>query len=71
MKFIRTWWRIITCQETPMEKAQRAIKGAKKDSQWLGERPFSDKYGYGGSAESSRFDGYDDKTGYPRDPRRR
>lgn len=57
-------WRIVTRQETPMERARRAVKGARRYSKWLSKRPFSDKYGYGGSAESSRFDGYDDKTGH-------
>lgn len=70
MKFIKMWWRVITRRETPMERAQRAIKGAKKDSAWLAERPFSDKYGYDGSAESSRMgDYFDDVTGH--DSRRR
>jgi hypothetical protein len=59
---LKQMWRIITRQETSMERARRAIRGARRDSNWLGKRPFSDKYGYGGSAESSRFDGYDDKT---------
>jgi hypothetical protein len=62
---LKQLWRIITKKETPMERAQRAIRGARRDSKWLSERPFSDKYGYGGSAESSRIgDFYDDTTGY-------
>jgi hypothetical protein len=62
LKTASTWWRIITRQQTPIEKARRAIRGARRQSEWLGKRPFSDKYGYDGSAESSRFVGYDDKT---------
>lgn len=62
---IKQLWRRITRQETPMDQARRAIKGARRDSEWLGKRPFSDKYGYGGSAESSRIgDYYDDTTGH-------
>lgn len=62
---LKQMWRIVTRRETPMERARRAIKGARRYSKWLGKRPFSDKYGYGGSAESSRVgDHYDDTTGY-------
>jgi hypothetical protein len=46
---LRQLWRIITKQETPMERGRRAVKGARRYSKWLGERPFGDKHGYGGS----------------------
>lgn len=45
---IKMMWKIITGRETSMERAQRAIKGVRKRSKWLGERPFGDKHGYGG-----------------------
>lgn len=55
---LRVLWKIITRRETPLERARRAIRGARRDSKWLGERPFSDKYGYGDDGvESSRFTG--------------
>lgn len=52
---LRTFWRIITKKKTPLEKARRAIRGARKHSRWLGERPFSDKNGYGDDYNDSRY----------------
>ena len=39
---LKQLWRIITRQETPMEKARRAISGARADTRWLAKPALSD-----------------------------
>lgn len=57
---------LVSRWESELEYAKRrAIPEARRRSRWLGKRPFSDKYGYGGSVESSRVgDYFDDVTGH-------